>query len=44
VTTIFATRLGERSGLGVPPDIVRRALEKARAGHPVSTGDCATGS
>lgn len=39
VTMVFASRVGERSGLGVPPSLIRRAL--GRAGGPVSTGGCA---
>jgi S1-C subfamily serine protease len=38
-TTVFAARVGSDAGFGVPPRIVRRALEDA--GEPVSTGDCA---
>jgi S1-C subfamily serine protease len=38
-TTLFAARLGSEGGFGVPSDIVRNALRKARG--PVSTGDCA---
>ncbi|HET7044929.1 MAG TPA: MarP family serine protease [Gaiellaceae bacterium] len=38
-TTIFAARVGSRSGYGVPPKLVRAAL--ARAGRTaVSTGPC----
>jgi S1-C subfamily serine protease len=38
-TTVFAARVGSDGGYGVPYDIVRDAV--ARAGEPVSTGDCA---
>jgi S1-C subfamily serine protease len=40
-TTVFAasTGAGPPSGLGVPNEIVSRALE--RAGGPVDTGPCA---
>jgi uncharacterized membrane protein required for colicin V production len=37
--TIFAARLRTAGGYGVPAEVVRAALEKARA--PVSSGDCA---
>ena len=37
-TTLFAARPGSDSGYGVPTNVVRRAL--ARAKRPVSTGDC----
>jgi S1-C subfamily serine protease len=37
-TTIFAARIGEGAGYGLPAAVVRRAL--ARAKTPVSTGDC----
>ena len=37
-TTVFAARVGSEGGYGVPPDIVRRALDGADS--PVSTGDC----
>jgi uncharacterized membrane protein required for colicin V production len=40
-TTIFASRPGGELGFGVPSEIVRRALARARAGGPVSTGGCA---
>lgn len=40
-TTIFASRPGGELGFGVPSEIVRRALARARAGRPVSTGGCA---
>jgi S1-C subfamily serine protease len=37
-TTVFAARIGESGGFGVPPSIVRNTL--ASAGGPVSTGSC----
>jgi S1-C subfamily serine protease len=37
-TTVFAARVGSRSGFGVPSDVVRRAVDEARG--PVSTGGC----
>jgi len=37
--TAFAARIGSDSGYGVPSDLVRSDL--ARAKNPVSTGDCA---
>ncbi|MEN3342597.1 MAG: hypothetical protein V7644_2001 [Actinomycetota bacterium] len=37
-STIFAARVGEPSGYGVPASVVRRALASAR--RPVSTGSC----
>ena len=37
--TAFAARIGSDSGYGVPSDLVRNDL--ARAKNPVSTGDCA---
>lgn len=40
-STIFAQRVGEPSGYGVPASLVRRALDRTKA--PVSTGDCAAG-
>jgi S1-C subfamily serine protease len=40
-TTVFAARVGSDGGFGVPPRLVRDALEDA--GEPVSTGDCAAG-
>jgi S1-C subfamily serine protease len=36
--TVFAARVGSRSGFGVPSDVVRKALDSAR--EPVSTGGC----
>jgi S1-C subfamily serine protease len=38
-TTVFAARVGSEGGFGVPPDLIRRALDGA--GAPVSTGECA---
>jgi S1-C subfamily serine protease len=40
-TTVFAARIGSEGGFGVPPRLVRDALEDS--GAPVSTGDCAAG-
>jgi S1-C subfamily serine protease len=37
--TIFAARVGDGGGYGIPAEIVRKVL--ASAGQPVSTGDCA---
>src|SRR5919199_2028529 len=37
-TTIFAARVGSTGGYGVPPAVVRDALDSARG--PVSTGPC----
>ena len=37
-STIFAARIGSRSGYGIPASAVRAALAKAR--RPVSTGHC----
>lgn len=39
VTTVFAARVGERGGYGVPTAVVEAALD--RAGGTVSTGRCA---
>jgi S1-C subfamily serine protease len=39
-TTVFAARLGEQGGFGVPSDVVRKDLGRARRAA-VSTGDCA---
>jgi S1-C subfamily serine protease len=36
---VFATKIGEPGGYGVPPDVVRKVL--ASATQPVSTGECA---
>jgi S1-C subfamily serine protease len=38
-TTVFASRTGSGGGYGVPSDVVREALQRARG--PVSTGACA---
>ena len=38
-TTVFAARVGSRSGYGVPPALVQRALRRAGA-NAVSTGSC----
>jgi len=40
-TTVFASLVGARGGLGVPTDIVERNLESAVHGATVSTGGCA---
>jgi S1-C subfamily serine protease len=40
-TTVFASLLGARGGLGVPTDIVSRDLDSAARGGTVSTGPCA---
>ena len=40
-TTVFASLIGARGGLGIPSDIVRRALSAAERGGAVSTGGCA---
>jgi S1-C subfamily serine protease len=40
-TTIFASLVGARGGLGVPTSIVTRNLESAARGGKVSTGACA---
>ena len=37
-TTVFASRTGSGGGFGVPSELVRAALGRARG--PVSTGDC----
>ena len=39
VTTVFASRPGGAAGYGVPTNLVRRALSRAKA--PVDTGPCA---
>jgi S1-C subfamily serine protease len=42
VTTVFAaTTSGPRGGFGVPNEIVRGALQRARGSNGVSTGPCA---
>jgi S1-C subfamily serine protease len=38
--TIFAARIGSRSGFGIPAAVVRRDVAEAQT-RPVSTGDCA---
>jgi S1-C subfamily serine protease len=40
-TTVFASLVGARGGLGVPTNIVERNLESAARGGTVSTGACA---
>lgn len=40
-STVFAARIGSRSGYGVPIAAIRRALRRA-TGSPVSTGGCAS--
>jgi S1-C subfamily serine protease len=40
-TTVFASLVGARGGLGVPTSIVARALDQAQRGGTVSTGGCA---
>ena len=37
-TTVFAAKVGEDAGYGVPDDVVRKALDGAR--EPVDTGNC----
>jgi hypothetical protein len=37
--TIFAARIGDTGGYGIPAKVVRRVLVSATA--PVSTGECA---
>lgn len=37
-TMVFASRVGRSGGYGVPPDVMRRLVSRARG--PVSTGDC----
>ncbi len=37
--TVFAAKVGDGGGYGIPTEIVRRVLASAR--HQVSTGDCA---
>lgn len=41
-TTVFASLVGARGGLGVPTSIVERALDTARSGAATSTGGCAS--
>jgi hypothetical protein len=40
-TTVFASLVGARGGLGVPTSIVAGNLANARRGGTVSTGPCA---
>ena len=40
-TTVFASLVGARGGLGVPTDVVARNLAGATRGGTVSTGPCA---
>jgi len=40
-TTVFASLVGARGGLGVPTSIVSRSLASAQGGGTVSTGPCA---
>jgi S1-C subfamily serine protease len=40
-TTVFAARVGSDGGFGVPPSVVREALDRARG--RVDTGPCAVG-
>jgi S1-C subfamily serine protease len=40
-TTVFASLIGARGGLGVPTKIVAQALDAAERGGTVSTGGCA---
>lgn len=40
-TTVFASLVGARGGLGVPSQIVSRILSAAEQSGPVSTGPCA---
>jgi S1-C subfamily serine protease len=40
-TTVFASLIGARGGLGVPTSIVADAVDVARRGGTVSTGGCA---
>jgi S1-C subfamily serine protease len=40
-TTVFASLIGARGGLGVPTKIVGRAVSEAQHGGTVSTGACA---
>jgi S1-C subfamily serine protease len=40
-TTVFASLVGARGGLGVPTNIVERDLRSAAGGVSVSTGACA---
>lgn len=40
-TTVFASLIGARGGLGVPTKVVAQALDVAQRGATVSTGGCA---
>jgi S1-C subfamily serine protease len=40
-TTVFASLIGARGGLGVPTDFVAKAVDAAKRGGTVSTGGCA---
>jgi S1-C subfamily serine protease len=40
-TTVFARRPAERGGYGIPPDLVRDALARARGTGPSLATDCA---
>jgi S1-C subfamily serine protease len=40
-TTVFARRPGERGGYGIPPELMRRVLERATAGGAALVSDCA---
>ena len=37
--TVFAAKVGDGGGYGIPAEVVRKVLDSARG--PVSTGDCA---
>ena len=37
--TVFATKIGEPGGFGVPAEVVRKVINSARS--PVDTGPCA---
>jgi S1-C subfamily serine protease len=40
-TTVFASLIGARGGLGVPSNVVARAVDDAKRGGVVTTGGCA---
>lgn len=40
-TTVFASLIGARGGLGVPTSVVAKAVDRARHAGAVSTGGCA---
>jgi S1-C subfamily serine protease len=40
-TTVFASLIGARGGLGVPTSVVAKAIELAKRGGAVATGGCA---